>query len=362
MILNLSFPCVIRARPPRCISTKQVICSMDINHSVGELGDVEFPVAARMTQADGGFEEVRHDGSAFFRKVCDKDELETKFGGWMKANQYLSSMYLKLMEDDRNHGLEYNDNTWPVRDRRGSRKDVSYEIAIQFEDVDQTDIVRCETEARRLADSLVVCDGGVWIRCGEPCYRVSLETDNNIHLTPTYADQDIYPRVKEAYFSALDRDGATRQLMAAAKKADRVRGSLCSIEILDSEVFEVDFKDRAFLKFSRLAVEAIAGYLSSDGYHNPGAALMETDLEDIDTWTAARRCLMRMEAEGTCLAGDDSVIMRAAELWSRLGGVTRTPQHCTEDQVKLWFDTSVEAWLDRDVSATEFITLSGPRM
>ena len=345
MILQLGFPSVVRAQPPRCVSTKQVICTVAVMTEIPERHPDDLPVVARANQ-----EEIRHDGSSFYRKVAQLSDIATLFPEWMRDNGYLAGTFRGLMEDSQGrNNVEYNEHTWPTRERNRPRKAVSYDEVKTFDRVDIDDLDRVDEEVYRLTGEMRVCDGQLWIRCGEPCYRLHLKSDNNIHVEATFLDRDVNPSVQESWMSAMDRDEALAETARIAAVPYRI-GEAADIEVIDESLFTTDFTDRAFMKFTYFVVTGIAGYLGANGMHKPGVALMETDPDDVDLWNATRRCLRRMTAHGTSLAGDDEMVMRAADLWSKLGGVSQTPKYCPGPTVDLWFAETVRRWLDRPVS------------
>lgn len=360
MIVELAFPAVIKAKPPRCASQKQVICTFETLARLKVVGGSEFPVVARLNHLDGETEDVRHDGKSFFRSVCAADEGRTTFPGWMLANNYLRRTYLKLMEDERRNSLEYSELTWPAKGegRNKGRRYVPFSEVSSFELLDLDDVSRCESEVARLTEALLVCDDKIWIECGEPCYR--LADSSNLHLGThlTFADQNELRAVDELYISATDPDRVRAEWDVVADKDDRIKGFSCgSIVIIAPDVFVADFDDIGFMKYATTVARSIAYYLAQSAYRDDGEALMRTDLEDIDLWNSLRRNIDAMKAGGTASSGDDDIVMRAVALWERLGGGCYPgARYFPQESVDKWFGSTVRNWLDRRIELDAIVT------
>ncbi|MBY3432945.1 hypothetical protein HFN89_01975 [Rhizobium laguerreae] len=319
----------------------------------------EFPVVARMNHLDGQTEEVRHDGQSFYRSICEVGSGRTIFPEWMRAENYLRRTYLKLMDDEHRNTLEFSELTWPAKGtgRNKGRRYVAFSEVSGFELLDQGDVSRCEGEVSQLTEALLVCGERIWIRCGEPCYR--LANSRNLHLDThlTFSDQNERRAVEEMYISATDPERLRAEWRIVADQQDRARGFAAgSIDVLSPSLFVADFDDIGFVKYSDTIARGIAYYLSRH-WHGEGEMLMATDPDDIDLWNALRRTVNTMTADDTAASGDDDVVMRAAELWERLGGACYSgSRYFSKETVNEWFGSTVRNWLDRKIDLEAIVT------
>jgi hypothetical protein len=317
------------------------------------VGASEFPVVARLNHLEGAAEDVRHDGNSFFRPVCAADEGRTAFPGWMLANNYLRRTYLKLMDDERRNNLEYSELTWPAKGegRNKGRRHVPFSEVAAFEMLDQVDVARCEAEVSRLTDALLVCDERIWIRCGEPCYRLTENSSLRLETFLTFADQDERRKADEMHISATDPERVRTEWGVIADKDDRIKGfSRGTIDILAPELFVTDFDDIGFMKYAATVARGIAYYIGKGGWHDDGETLMSTDADDIDLWNALRREITAMNAENTAAAGDDDLVLCNVALWERFGGACHVgPRYFDKETVNRWFGSTVRNWLDRKI-------------
>ncbi|MCV9964027.1 hypothetical protein OIU34_19285 [Pararhizobium sp. BT-229] len=360
LIVELAYPAVIRAKPPRCVSQKQVICTFETLATFDVMEDADFPVVAILRHAGGSSDDVRHDGEHFYRAVCRVEDGRSAFPQWMLKENYLRGTYLKLMEDERRNSLEHSELTWPSKGegRRKERRHVTFSEVAGFELLEREDVTRCEGEIARLTASIRLWGGLIWIQCGEPCYRLR-NSGTGLKTELTFADQDEGKDVDEAYISATDPQRLRDQWEAVSDRKAREEGYRDgAVEILDQAVFEQDFDDVAFMKYARLVARGIAYYLAGDGWFSDGRQLMSAAPDDVDLWSALRRSIIAMEAAGTATAGDDDTVMRAAELWSRLGGSFHArSRHYSRDTVAEWSGIAVRSWLDRKI---EFDAIVAP--
>lgn len=358
MIVELSFPAVVRAKPPRCVSQKQVICSFETLTTFDVTQDADFPLVARLRHADGVSDDVRHDGEHFYRAVCRVEDGRSAFPQWMLRENYLRRTYRKLMEDERRNSLEDSELTWPSKGegRRKERRYVPFSEVSGFELVEREDVSRCEAEIARLTESIRVWGGSIWVRCGEPCYRLR-NSGNVLKVELSFADQDEGEEIDEAFISATDPERLRDQWEAVADRTAREAGYRPGVvEILAPSVFERDFDDAAFVKFARITARAIAYYLAGDGWFSDGRQLMSAAPDDVDLWNALRRNVLAMEAACTAAAGDDDIVMRAAELWYRLGGSFHArSRYYPRDTVDRWSGAAVRNWLDRKIQFDDIV-------
>lgn len=358
MIVELAYPAVIRAKPPRCVSQRQVICTFETLSTFDVTEDADFPVAAILRHCDGSSDVVRHDGEHFYRLVCRVGDGRSAFPQWMLKENYLRGTYLKLMEDERRNSLEHSDLTWPSKGegRRKERRHVPFSEVAGFELVEAEDVTRCEAEIARLTTSIRLWGGSIWVRCGEPCYRLR-NSGNVLKAELSFSDQDEGDDIEEAYISATDPERLRDQWGTVANQAARSEGYRPGIvEILAPEVFERDFDDAAFIKYARIAARGIAYYLAGDGWFSDGRQLMSAAPDDVDLWNALRRNIIAMEAAGTAAAGDDDIVMQAAELWHRLGGSFHArSRYYPRDTVDRWSGAAVRNWLDRKIEFDDIV-------
>lgn len=358
MIVDLSFPAVVRAKPPRCVSQKQVICTFETLATFDIMQDVDFPLVARLRHADGGSDDVRHDGEHFYRSVCRVEDGRSAFPQWMLRENYLRRTYMKLMEDERRNSLEYSELTWPVKGDGGrkERRYVSFSEVAGFELVERDDVTRCEAEIARLTASIRVWGGSIWVKCGEPCYRLA-NSGNVLKVELSFADKDEGNDIDEVYISAADPERLRAQWEAVATRPAREAGYRPGVvEIIDPSLFVRDFDDAAFMKYARLTARGIAYYLAGDGWFSEGMQLMSAEPDDVDIWNALRRTILKMEAKGTAAAGDDDTVLRAAELWSRLGGGFHARSgYYSREAVADWSEPGIRSWLDRKIEIDDIV-------
>nr|WP_250808235.1 hypothetical protein [Neorhizobium tomejilense] len=297
-------------------------------------------------------ETVMHDGKDFFRRVCPVAEIASAFPDFLKNQGYARSMYLKLMDDESRNGLEHSALTWPTKEKGRARRFEHFDTVMEFDELDGHDAIRCRNEAERLIEGIAAFEGAIWIRCAEPCYLISRTSSSSfrIRIDATFADQDLDPQVVESYMSATDREAVIEEARRLADNSQGWEGTPPRIHVVDDSWFDVDFADRAFLKFATFAVENIAAYLSEDGVYRDGTALLESDPTDIDLWNELRQCVKRMRDAGTSREGDDDLVMRGVDLWKRYGGATRRPHYHSAAVVDHWFEMPVRTWLDRPVN------------
>ena len=300
MIVELSFPAVIRAKPPKCTSQRQIICTMETLATISVLDDSTFLLVARLRHVDRAAEDVRHDGESFYRAICAVEEGRTSFPTWMLSENYLRGTYLKLLDDERRNSLERSDLTWPSKGRSVGRPYVPFSDISGFELLDHGDITRCETEVARLTAAIRVHCGKVWIQCGEPCFRLRNTGHRGLTTELSFADQDEGVDIEENYISATDPQRLRDQWEVVAYQKDREQGySAGSIEIIAPSVFSTDFDDISFMKYARTVASSIACYFAADGWHNDGRRLMATEPDDVDLWTRLRRSIQSMNVSAS---------------------------------------------------------------
>jgi hypothetical protein len=271
----------------------------------------------------------------------------------MRANNYLRRTYLKLLDDEHRNNLEHSELTWPAKGegRKKGRRYVPFTEVAGFELLDQEDVSRCDSEVARLTEALLVCDDRIWIRCGEPCYR--LADSSNLHLGThlTFSDQNELRAVDEIFISATDPDRVRAEWGVVADRQDRIAGfKRGSIDILAPELFITDFDDIGFAKYATTTARGIAYYLSQSGWRDDGETLMSTDADDIDLWNMLRRTIDGMNAHGTAAAGDDDIVLRSVALWERLGGAYYVgSRHFPKETINNWFASTIRNWLDRKI-------------
>jgi hypothetical protein len=335
-----------------------VICTVETQAELQSKEDVNFRVVARLRHADGRIEDVRHDGREFYRDVCATEEGQTRFPGWMVEEKYLRNAYLKLMDDERRSALEYSDLTWPNKEGLGQpRKYVSFLDVLGFELLDQTDVARVEGEVTRLTEALTISQGRIWVRCGEPCYRLWDQRNNELATELTFADQNEAIAVDEILISATNPERLGEEWARVADAADHRNGYAAgSIEILDSTLFVTDFDDVGFVKFADMIARGIAYYFATDYWGEDGQALMASSPDDVDLWNALRRSVTRMKENGTAAEEDDDTVMRASSLWLRLGGAIHRPRYIDPRKVELWSSSTIANWLEREIKFDSIIT------
>lgn len=355
MIVELSFPATVRAKPPRCISVKQVICNIEMAADVAVMNSTDLHIAARFCHSDGKIEDIRHDGTTFFRRVCGVNEGTSVFPAWMKYSKYLKKIYRKLLGDDHQNGLEYSEHTWPVKPRSRGRPHVSFADVVGFDLLNGDDVACCEGEVARLMEALRVYDGSIWVRCGEPCYRLWRGNNRSNEIQMTFSDQDEANRVDEQYISALTPDLLEHERLRLTGQRDRQFTSPGAIEVIIPDYFITDFYDRGFMKFARFVAHGMAYHLTLRNMSEPCEALMGSAPEDIDLWNELRRTITRMEEAGTANAGNDELVVRAAERWMQLGGGVSTPRYSSWELNEEWFGTVVNTWLDRSIDFNRIV-------
>jgi hypothetical protein len=343
------------------VSQKQVICTFETMDLLKVVGDSEFPLVARLDHREGGHEDVRHDGTSFYRPICAVGNGRTAFPKWMLANNYLRRTYLKLMEDEQRRSLEYSELTWPPTKTRGGKRErpeVPFSEVEAFELLDPVDVARCEAEVSRLAEALLVHDNRIWIKCGEPCYRLSENKSLQLETTLTFSDQDERRKIDEMHISATDPERVRTEWGVIADKDDRIRGfSPGVISVFAPELFVTDFDDIGFAKYATTAARSIAYYLSQRAWHDESETLMATELDDIDLWNALRRTIGAMNEMGSAAAGDDELVLRAVGLWKRLGGASYAgSRHLPGDVIDKWFGSTVRNWMDRKIELDDIVS------
>ncbi|MCS4090112.1 hypothetical protein [Rhizobium sp. BK176] len=360
MIVELAFPAVVKAKPPRCASQKQVICHFETLARLKIVVDSEFPVVARVNHLNGDTVDVRHDGVSFYRPICAVEGGRDEFAKWMLENNYLRRTYFKLMDDEQRNSLEYSDLTWPVKGsgRNKERRYVPFSEVSTFEFLDADDVSRCEEEVARLTDALLVCGNRLWIRCGEPCYRLADSSHLHLGIDLTFSDQNEMRKLDEIYISARDPDRVRSEWGVVADRDDRIKGfARGTIDVLDPKLFATDFDDIGFMKYADMVARGIAYYISRDAWRNDDETLMASDPDDIDLWNALRRTVSSMRAVGTASSGDEDLVMRSVELWERLGGAYYVgSRHFHKEAVAKWFGSTVRNWLDRKIELHDIVS------
>lgn len=358
MIVELSFPAVIRAKPPKCTSQRQIICTMETMATFDVMDDSAFPVVAKLHHIGGAGEDVRHDGERFYRAICAVEEGRTSFPTWMRAENYLRGTYLKLLDDERHNSLERSDLTWPSKGRSGARPYVPFSDISGFELLDHDDVTRCEAEVARLTAGIKVHGGKLWIQCGEPCFRLRNTGHRGLTIDLSFADQDEGIDIEENYISATDPQRLRDQWEVVAYPKDREQGySAGSIEIIAPSVFLTDFDDVGFMKYARTVASSIAYYFAADGWHNDARMLMATEPDDVDLWNRLRRSIRAMSDAATAVSADDDLVMQASELWKRLGGSHHAKsRYYSAETVGRWFDSVIRNWLDRRIELDAIVS------
>jgi hypothetical protein len=360
MLIEFPFPCIIRAKPPRCGSVRQVVTLLRVERDVPVLAGEELPIVAMIDDGKGNESAVRHDGADFYRRVCAIADLPDAFPVFMKEEGYLRGIYRKLMDDERMNPLEYSALTWPTKEQKKPRRLEPFETLLGFEELNGHDVIRCRDEAIRMAGDTRLHDDGVWIKCGEPCYRIGHVTSNmaRIAVRQVFSDQGHDPRPDEAYMSALDRDAMVHEALRVAAGRLENPSRLADITVIVPEAFGVDFADRGFVRYATFILENIAAHMAQDQMQPPGTALLEASTDDLSLWLELRGCVERMRVADTAAAGDDDTVMRGADLWRRLGGNALRPTYLSAALFDHWQARVAQEWLDRPVRIAASATVT----
>lgn len=294
MRINVKFPALMAARPPKHKNPKISVCAFDTVVDLAEVSSSEIPVALIVSQGAARTEYRFADGKLYRNCNADVDRFITHHQGQFidsRRGNYVTGHIVRGMYRDVQYINDYaNDRFWPksalhllkagMNTEWQDVKDIITQSPLLdlrgpfMEKVAQTDYLRflAEDPDRRISryermtheafSAFKVIDGKVWAEAPEPCYVAQVLPDGIGHVS--IGDVGKYVRNADTAPDHTWWDHLDNKVFSARDHAEVVAGRtpyanrVTPIEVVIPEALTADIASLEIDRCARVLVKEVS--------------------------------------------------------------------------------------------------------